>query len=152
MFGVVSTLVFGIFSGAVPTLKDLHGNYLTAILSSLSWLRWGQQALYVLEVIEYRDVYKIEKSLDQIGYISEPGYMEVEFWLSIFMIINFGILFRSSAFLVLKAFKETSYISRAVRKVRGLIDTVKLKVYRVIDTAIQYVGRRWKQRGASRRR
>jgi len=94
--GVVLTLIFGMFGGTNPSLKQLKENIVTTIVSSISPNRWAQEALYVSEITRYDKIYSIDSSLEFWGF-NKDNYN-----LDLYMLLALGLGSRIIALFLLK--------------------------------------------------
>jgi len=92
--GVVTILVFMMFSGPKPPLPQLKTMPIPVpYVPYISFLRWGQEAVYITEVNQYRNVYNISTGLEVLGYSSDNYRMDLV------MMLSLGIAFRIFAFI-----------------------------------------------------
>ncbi|KAG2393483.1 hypothetical protein C9374_007014 [Naegleria lovaniensis] len=127
---VVIVFIFNTFSGAttpLPTLKEMYFpiNY----LPYLSYLTYSHENAYLIELKRYEGMYDLSKSLKIMGYSWDDFYM------TIYMMIVYGFIFRIAAFIALVCVKPSSFYNLAVvstinffqTKVRAIIRMFKRK-------------------------
>eukprot|EP00026_Physarum_polycephalum_P000451 Phypoly_transcript_00452.p1 GENE.Phypoly_transcript_00452~~Phypoly_transcript_00452.p1 ORF type:complete len:1573 (+),score=187.05 Phypoly_transcript_00452:292-4719(+) len=66
--GVVVALVWAMFGGVNPPLKQLKQNFITHVVASLSPYRWSQEALYIAEIKRFEGIYNIKSSVEYWGF------------------------------------------------------------------------------------
>ncbi|KAL0480158.1 ABCG24 [Acrasis kona] len=108
---VVMILVFQLIAGARPTLPQMYKMpFPLPFIPYLSYIRYGQEALYLLEVKWYKDIYDIKPGLDLFDY-DEAHYA----W-CIAVVPVFGIVIRMIAFFFLYSNGARIYIKQGVEK------------------------------------
>jgi ABC-type multidrug transport system ATPase subunit len=97
--GVVVVLVMAMFGGAQPTLVQINEMFpLLRIVPYMSYIRWGQEALYIQEIREWSHVegVKIGPSLRLFDYHLD------NYDLCLFITAAYGVGFRLLALLAMK--------------------------------------------------
>ncbi|KAG2383010.1 hypothetical protein C9374_004977 [Naegleria lovaniensis] len=85
----VSVLVFQLVGGSKPTLPQMKSIFVPMYwFSCISYIRYCQEALYLVEIKYYKDTYDIKSSLELFGYDLD------NFNFCVGMIPVFGIVFR----------------------------------------------------------
>ncbi|EFC41188.1 predicted protein [Naegleria gruberi] len=92
----VSILVSQLVSGSKPTLPQMKKIIPPLFwISCISYIRYAQEALYLIEIKYYKDIFDISSSLEMFDYhLEDLDYC-------IFMIPVFGIVFRLLTLIVL---------------------------------------------------
>ncbi|KAL9658627.1 hypothetical protein ABK040_006163 [Willaertia magna] len=102
--GVVLILIFQLIAGAKPTLPQMKEMFFPMpYISYLSYIRYGQEALYLNEIIWYSQVYDINSGLKLFGY-NLNDYL----W-CVLVVPVIGILFRIFAYFSLFTLHDDSY-------------------------------------------
>jgi hypothetical protein len=89
--GVVSVLVFAMFGGSRPTLVEIQSMFvLLQAMPYASYVRWAQEALYVVEISEWAKVkgLSIEPSLELFDYRLD------DYNKCMVVVLLFGVIFR----------------------------------------------------------
>lgn len=105
--GVVIVFIINVFSGTTPTLPEFDKmttpfNY----APYLSYLRFGKEVTYLIELERYRNIYNIDKSLSLLGY--SVGNIKMDY----IAVICYGIAFRVIACICLICYKPNSYYNK----------------------------------------
>jgi ABC-type multidrug transport system ATPase subunit len=97
--GVVAVLVLSMFGGSRPTLVEIKEMFpLLGIMPYISYVRWGQEALYIAEITEWSQIrgVDINPSLKLFDYHLDDYSMCM--WLT----FGFGVLFRVMALVAMQ--------------------------------------------------
>lgn len=89
--GVVAVLVFAMFGGSRPTLVEIEKMFvLLRAMPYASYIRWGQEALYIEEITKWNDIQgvNITPSLELFGYHLD------DYQRCMVMTVVFGVGFR----------------------------------------------------------
>jgi len=98
-FGLSFILLCSTVSGYIPTLAQLQSNWLSAILTNISPMRWCFEPLYLTEIAIYNnDNVDISSALAIHGFDVWKGY---QLYLDICIMILWGIFFRILALIML---------------------------------------------------
>jgi hypothetical protein len=96
--GVVIVLVFSMFGGARPTLVEIQKMFpLLHAMPYLSYIRWGQEALYLNEIREWNKVQgvNVDASLALFGYRFD------NYETCVWVCLGYGVLFRVLALIAM---------------------------------------------------
>jgi hypothetical protein len=67
---VVAILICMIFSGLRPSLKEFSTMAQPMkFMPNLSFLRWSNELLYLLEIWQWKDIYKVEAGVENLEYV-----------------------------------------------------------------------------------
>ncbi|KAL9646021.1 hypothetical protein ABK040_012080 [Willaertia magna] len=106
---VVFVLVQSLLAGSRPTLKQMKDMpFPMPYIPWISYIRYGQEALYILEVKEYSKVFNIETGMDILGYNLD------DYWWCIMSVPLFGLLYRFLAYLSLFTLRPDGYFQQFV--------------------------------------
>ncbi|KAJ6229696.1 abc transporter g family member 28 [Anaeramoeba flamelloides] len=95
----VIVLISSLVSGLNPPLKEVSKMVIINIFHYTSFLRYAQEAFFILEIDKYDDVYNLETTYDLYGYDSS------RLGLNFGILITISVLFRVFAYLLLR-FKD----------------------------------------------
>ena len=94
--GVILCLIMSMFGGTYPTLSDLNTLFPPLKwMPNISYLRWAQEAFYIVQVRGWADVYNINRGLEIFSYHLD------EYSLAMGLLLVFGVIFRLAAYLVM---------------------------------------------------
>jgi len=115
---VVIVFIFNVFSGATTPLPSFKSMYFPInILPNLSYLTYSHENAYLIELKRYENIYDVSKSLKMMGYEWDDFYM------TIYMMIVFGFVFRIAAFIALVCVKPSSFFNLAVVSTHNFFTT-----------------------------
>eukprot|EP01155_Anaeramoeba_flamelloides_P023511 Anaeramoba_flamelloidesa807698_426.p1 GENE.a807698_426~~a807698_426.p1 ORF type:complete len:1402 (+),score=332.06 a807698_426:290-4207(+) len=95
----VIVLISSLVSGLNPPLKEVSKMVIINIFHYTSFLRYAQEAFFILEIDKYDDVYNLETTYDLYGYDSS------RLGLNFGILVTISVLFRVFAYLLLR-FKD----------------------------------------------
>ncbi|KAJ3441223.1 white-brown complex [Anaeramoeba flamelloides] len=93
---IVVLLVFSMVSGFGPPLKEMEKMVFFNIFHFIDLLRYGQEALFCIELEQYKDIYDLTTTYDKYGY--DPGRISLD----LFILFIIGVYFRIVAYFFLR--------------------------------------------------
>ena len=87
---MVFVLVFELFNGLHPTLKSLHSNAFTSMLSVGAFARYIQELIWIVELRGWDNVYEPLKNAQSKHF----GWNRDAYLYDIISLISLGIIFR----------------------------------------------------------
>ncbi|KAL0478274.1 hypothetical protein AKO1_008529 [Acrasis kona] len=107
---VVFVFVIYVFSGSVILIPDIEKMFIPIrYVHYLSYLQYCYQALYIIEIRQFSDVYDLKRSLDIMGFKLE------NLGLCAGIIVAIGFVFRLVALILLVSTKPSSFGYKIVR-------------------------------------
>ncbi|KAJ3446436.1 abc transporter g family member [Anaeramoeba flamelloides] len=97
--GAVICLILSLVAGFNPPLKKIEHMVIMNIFNALSFLRYGQETIFILEIERWSDVYDVQSTYDLYGYKKSHKAMDIG------LLFLLGIGHRVLAYLFLK-FKD----------------------------------------------
>jgi ABC-type multidrug transport system ATPase subunit len=95
---VVAILICMVFSGLRPGLKEFAKmNVVLKFMPNLSFLRWANELLYLRELWEWKDIFKVEKGVEALDYVLTQEQIQ---WDHIFIVI-IAVVFRVFSYLLM---------------------------------------------------
>ncbi|KAJ3451100.1 abc transporter g family member [Anaeramoeba flamelloides] len=93
---IVVLLVFSMVSGFGPPMKEMQEMVFFNIFHYIDLLRYGQEALFCIELEEYKDMYDLTTTYDSYGY--DPDRIGID----LFILFIIGVYFRGVAYFFLR--------------------------------------------------
>lgn len=105
LFAVVIVFILNIVSGSTSRLKEFQEmSPPFNILPYASYLTYGLEMNYMTEIVYYKEIYNINRSLDLFGYkMSDMQWT----WAAL---LGYGLLFRVMAFIALRSSRPSSLV------------------------------------------
>ena len=123
---VVVVFIFNTFSGATTPLPTFRAMYFPInYLPNISYLTYSHENAYLIELKRYEGMYDLSKSLKIMGYEWDDFYM------TIYMMIVFGFIFRILSFISLVCVKPSSFYNLAVVSTHNFFSTKLRAVIRL---------------------
>jgi ABC-type multidrug transport system ATPase subunit len=104
---IIITMIFFNFNGTVPTLKQIKEMpHILRGMPYISYLRWMQECVYLIEIGKYEKIYNIQTGMDILDYNFNNLIP------NIFIGLAFGVGVRIIAYICLVASAPDSWFSR----------------------------------------
>ena len=108
----VSVLVFQLVGGSKPTIPQMKSLIPPLFwMSCVSYVRYTQEALYLIELRCYQSIYNIETSLSVFGYELN------DLLLCVGLIPVFGVVFRILSLIMLYQINDDSFLNRVTQTI-----------------------------------
>jgi hypothetical protein len=128
LVSVILTVIMQMFCGAFPTVREFNDmGYPLRMIPWFSYMRWGFEALYILEVETYNDIYDLDISYKMYGF------KKSRYWKCIGIIFSMGVAFRILGYFFLLLEKPTSYPAKLIRWTKSvtveMLSQIKKKIF-----------------------